>query len=175
MNSDQPMVCFADWYRQRWPNLVAWVTVSIGDQTQAEDIAADAFAQALSRWDKLTSQGEPTAWVYTVALNAVRKRWRRRGAEDAALRRFDARDAPASPEDRVPQPEIWMAVRQLPDRARTAIALRYVADLTEREIAEVMGVTRGTVASTLSDARRRLARELAPPHDRADSECGAAP
>ena len=41
------------------------------------------------------------------------------------------------------------------------MALRYVADLTERQVAEVMGISRGTVASTLSDARRRLADDLA--------------
>jgi len=41
--------------------------------------------------------------------------------------------------------------------------LRYVADLSEREIADVMGVTRGTVASTLSDARRSLADVLTEP------------
>jgi len=73
----------------------------------------------------------------------------------------------------LPQPEIWVAVRQLPDRARTAVALRYVADLTEREIAEVMGISRGTVASTLFDARARLAKELRPIHLTEDSDCGA--
>jgi RNA polymerase sigma-70 factor (ECF subfamily) len=41
------------------------------------------------------------------------------------------------------------------------MGLRYVADLTEAQVAEVMGVARGTVASTLSDARRRLATKLA--------------
>jgi DNA-directed RNA polymerase specialized sigma24 family protein len=44
-----------------------------------------------------------------------------------------------------------------------AVVLRYVADLEEREIAEVMGVARGTVASTLSDARRSLAAVLTEP------------
>ncbi len=54
-----------------------------------------------------------------------------------------------------PSGEVWDLVRALPDRQRTALVLRYVADLAERDIASVMGVTRGTVASTLSDARRR--------------------
>jgi RNA polymerase sigma-70 factor (ECF subfamily) len=43
-----------------------------------------------------------------------------------------------------------------------AVALRYLADLPEAEIATVMGVSRGTVASTLSSARRHLARLLVP-------------
>jgi len=55
---------------------------------------------------------------------------------------------------------VWRAVRALPDRQRTAIVLRYVADLPEVDIAEAMHVSRGTVASNLSDARRSLARYL---------------
>ena len=54
----------------------------------------------------------------------------------------------------------WVA--DLPPRTRTAVALRYVADLTEAQVAEAMNVSRGTVASTLSSARQRLAAVLAP-------------
>jgi RNA polymerase sigma-70 factor (ECF subfamily) len=174
VRDDLPVPAFEDWYRPQWPRLVAWVTFSVGDQAIAEDIAADSFAKALDRWETLTSKGEPTAWVYTVAMNAVRKRWHRQRTEHEALGRLDAHTAHTR-ETEVPQPEIWAAVRRLPDRARTAITLRYVADLTEREIAEVMGITRGTVASTLSDARSRLARDLAPPHIVEDSDCGVTP
>jgi RNA polymerase sigma-70 factor (ECF subfamily) len=53
-------------------------------------------------------------------------------------------------------------VEDLAPRARTAVALRYVADLTEAEVAEAMNVSRGTVATTLSRARRQLARVLEP-------------
>ncbi|HEX5096292.1 MAG TPA: sigma factor-like helix-turn-helix DNA-binding protein, partial [Acidimicrobiia bacterium] len=60
-------------------------------------------------------------------------------------------------------PELWAAVRTLPPRQCQAIALRFVADLPEAEIASVMGVARGTVASTLADARARLAQLLAEP------------
>ena len=48
-------------------------------------------------------------------------------------------------------------MRSLPDRQRMAVVLRYLADLTEPDIATIMGVSRGTVASTLADARRSLA------------------
>ena len=62
-------------------------------------------------------------------------------------------------------PEVWVAVRLLPTRQRVAIVLRYVADLGEDEIAATMGVTRGTVASTLADARHALALVLGPQTD----------
>jgi DNA-directed RNA polymerase specialized sigma24 family protein len=62
----------------------------------------------------------------------------------------------------VPAPagEAWDLVRDLAPRQRTAVVLRYVADLTEADIAVVMGVSRGTVSSTLIDARRVIARRL---------------
>ena len=57
--------------------------------------------------------------------------------------------------------DVMRAVQRLPARARTAVVLRYVADLTEAEVAEAMGVAPATVAATLSNARRRLAVLLA--------------
>ncbi len=56
--------------------------------------------------------------------------------------------------------EVWDAVGRLPRRQREAIPLRYLRDLGDREIAEVMAVSMGTVASTLHDARDRLAQAL---------------
>jgi DNA-directed RNA polymerase specialized sigma24 family protein len=57
----------------------------------------------------------------------------------------------------LPDHDLWAAVRRLPRRQRQAIVLRYVGDLAEHDIATVMGVHRGTVASTLAKAHRRLA------------------
>ncbi len=57
--------------------------------------------------------------------------------------------------------DVMRAVQRPPARAHTAVVLRYVPDLTEAEVAEVMGVAPGTVAATLSNARRRLAVLLA--------------
>ena len=57
--------------------------------------------------------------------------------------------------------EVWDAVATLSDRQREAIVLRFVADLPEAEIARAMKVSRGTVASTLADARKSLAKYLA--------------
>jgi DNA-directed RNA polymerase specialized sigma24 family protein len=60
----------------------------------------------------------------------------------------------------MPTGEVWDLVRALPERQRIAVVLRYVADLTEPDIAIAMGIARGTVASTLAAARARLAGVL---------------
>lgn len=54
-------------------------------------------------------------------------------------------------------PELWAAVATLAERTRQVVVLRYVADLPEADIAAALGVTRGTVATLLSRARRNLA------------------
>jgi DNA-directed RNA polymerase specialized sigma24 family protein len=67
----------------------------------------------------------------------------------------------ARPEDMpAPAGEIWEVVRQLSIRQRTAIVLRFVADLTEADIARTMSVSRTTAASALVDGRRNLAKLL---------------
>jgi RNA polymerase sigma factor (sigma-70 family) len=57
-------------------------------------------------------------------------------------------------------PDLWRAVARLPRRQREAVALRYLADLTEAEIATVMRISEGAVSATLTRARRELAASL---------------
>jgi RNA polymerase sigma-70 factor, ECF subfamily len=59
--------------------------------------------------------------------------------------------------------EVWDAVQRLPLRQRTAVALHYLSDLPQKDVATAMGVAQGTVAATLHEARRRLAVTLARP------------
>ncbi len=93
-------------------------------------------------------------------------RAQRAAAADAARVETERRIArpdgprPGQVDDHPLDDEVWQAVRALPDRQRTAIVLRYVADLPEADIAEALHVSRGTVASNLSDARKALARFL---------------
>jgi RNA polymerase sigma-70 factor (ECF subfamily) len=97
----------------------------------------------------------PAGWTYTVALNIVRRGERRRAVERRLLRRFRHEDVHG------PTGELWMLVAELPERQRTAVLLRHVGELTEQEIAQVMGVARGTVSSTLRAAYRRLGADIA--------------
>jgi DNA-directed RNA polymerase specialized sigma24 family protein len=63
-----------------------------------------------------------------------------------------AADATAAAAPSALQPEVWAAVRGLPDRQRTAVALRYVLDLPEAEVAALMGITRGAASSYLTSS-----------------------
>lgn len=144
---------FEGWYRAEYPRLVAWLAVAAGNVGVAEDAASEAFARAFARWDRVSRMASPTGWTYAVALNFVRRHERRRALERRVLLRQPRSSIPPP----AVSPEVWDALRALPLRQRTAIALRYVLDLPQGEIADVMGIAPGTVSATLVAARATLA------------------
>ena len=162
---DDGAIDFESWYRREHPRVLGSLAALSGDADVAAEATDEAFARALARWPRVSGMASPAAWTYRVALNHLRRRMRRRIGERRAL---DRAGAPASSEDRPIDSDVWRAVRALPERQRTAVVLRYIADLSEPAIAEAMGVTRGTVASTLHDARRALALDLGEAESRID-------
>ncbi len=148
---------FDEWYRTQRSGLVAVLAGRSGDRDAAADAADEAFARAFERWATLGPEGHPTPWVYTVALNCLRRALRRKALEQILLRRSDNKSHTEWSE---PDPDLWKAVRQLPNRQRTAVVLRYIGDLSEPEIADVMKVSRGTVSALLTTARKKLANSL---------------
>lgn len=162
---------FTAWYRSEHPRLLAAIALVTRDLHTAQDVTAEAFARALAAWTRVSAMDSPTGWTYRVALNLARRRARRAALEQHLLRRIVPRDDGLPTERSV---ELWDAVRALPPRARTAIALRYAAGLTEAEVAAAMGVALGTASATLAAARRTLAVSLGEsedrPEDRRESE-----
>jgi RNA polymerase sigma factor (sigma-70 family) len=147
---------FETWYRAEHPRVLGLLTVVAGSEDMGRDATAEAFTRALERWERVHLMESPSAWTFRVGVNVVRRRLRRAA--------FERRHWLATPEPTTPaalEPDLWAAVRRLPPRQRTAIALRYVCDLTNAQIAEVMGVADGTVSATLTTAHRRLASQLA--------------
>jgi DNA-directed RNA polymerase specialized sigma24 family protein len=150
-------VDFEQWYRLEHSRLVNSMFVVSG----SVDVAAEAPAggspgKRLVR-RRVSRMESPAGWTYTVAFNVVRRTMRKRDRERRAVGRL----MPGAPlEIPIPHPEVWEAIGALPSRQRTAIVLRYVADLPELDIAQILGVPRGTVASDLSRGRAALADRL---------------
>lgn len=160
----QPLLLdFEDWYLREHPRVVAALTVTSGDAEVAVEATDEAFVRAYERWSRVRRMGSPGGWLYRVALNVLRRRIRRRAREQALLRRLPFVGPPSPDGAAVPaalDAHVWDAVRQLAPRQRTAVALRYVLDLPETEVARVMGVSRGAVSASLTTARRHLETAL---------------
>ena len=147
---------FENFYLASRSRLVASLSVLVGDVALATDAADEAFERALTRWARVSQMESPAGWTYRVALNAARRQARRQSIESRLL----ARRPPtaALPSQVV---EVREILDHLAPRQRAAMTLRVLGDLTESDIALVLGVSRSTVQSALSDARRNLALVLA--------------
>lgn len=149
-----PDADFERWYRNEHPRVMTALALAGGDVETAREATDEAFVRAYERWQKVQDMDSPGGWLYRVALNELKRRFRRQTLERELLRR----ERPQTIADVPPiaDPKMWDAVRSLPRRQRAAIALRYVLDLTEREVAETMGISRGAASATLTTARRNL-------------------
>ncbi len=142
-------VDFSAWYESEHPRVLGVLCALSGELDVAREATDEAFVRAFARWGRVRKMESPGGWTYRVALNELRRSLRRRGRE-----RSVSSDAPRLVP--VTDADLWDLVRRLPERQRLAVVLRYVADLPEQTIADVMGITRSTVASTLTQARDRL-------------------
>jgi len=151
---------FAELFRASWPRLYRLAYAVSGDGAAAEDDLQSAFAKVYAQWGRVRRADNPDAYVRRMVLNEVLG-GRRTGFLKRERPRQDVEPAGAvdSPEAGVVERDaIWTAVRSLPPRQRAVVVLRYYEDLSEAEIAESLGCSRGTVKSQASAALAALRR-----------------
>ena len=149
---------FGDWYTAVRPRLVRTVTALVRDRAGAEEICAEAFSRAFRRWEHVRSEvRDPDAWVFRVAINLARRSWRPPRFSSSRSVLDPRRDVTT---DHVPDVDLWRLVYALPKRQRQVVLLRYVGDLTESSIADVLGISPGSVSASLTKARTRLRTQL---------------
>lgn len=132
-----------------------------GDRDMAEDLTQEAFVRAAAHLEALP---EEKVWPYLrrAMINLWKNRLRRLALERRVRQQSpsqDTCDAPAAPtiEDRE---ALWQRVLRLPKRQRACLVLRYYEELSERETADTLGISIGTVKSQTARALRRLREEL---------------
>jgi RNA polymerase sigma-70 factor, ECF subfamily len=130
----------------------------------ADDLFQESWIRVSRARDRFDRSRRFSTWLFQIANNLCRDRWRRQGAGRRALDALRV-DAQTSGRDHVPAPELpadhrlRRQLERLPERLREVLVLRYYQDLGEAEIAEILGIPRGTVKSRLH-AAVRAAREL---------------
>ena len=145
-------------YTREAPRLVALSLSLTGNREAARDVAQEALLRAYREWGRVSLMDRPGAWVRRVAINLATDAHRRLQRERTAVSRLAAQ--PAAVFDEPDIDRFWAVVRDLPDRQRVVVALRYADDMSVEDIASVLDITEGTVTKTLFMARRSLAARL---------------
>ena len=154
-------------YEEEAQGLFAFLAYRTGDRALAEDLLADAFERVLRagrRWDP--RKGSRKTWLYSIALNVLRDHARRRVAEGRALERVrephPAGTALLDPalDSLGDRDELTRAMSTLTPEEREAIALRFGAEMTVPEIANVLGEKLTTVEGRVYRALRKLRDQI---------------
>jgi RNA polymerase sigma-70 factor (ECF subfamily) len=138
-----------------------------GDRTAAGDVTQQVFLKLMTTITQFRGNSEFTTWLYRLVVNTCIDEQRRR----RRFLPFGESDPVSRMEDRRPQEKhyarleiadsVKVAISELKPKFRLPILLRYIEDLSYEEIADVLGCSKGTVASRLNRGHKALAKRLA--------------
>jgi RNA polymerase sigma-70 factor (ECF subfamily) len=141
-------------YRERYVGFRNALATITGSRDAARDAVQEGFARALRERASFRGEGPLEAWIFRIALRTALES--RRNGREVALEDIVDPSLPEPARD----PELAAALRALPPRRRLVVFLRFFADLTYAEIAFVCGISEGTVAAALAQARASLLEQL---------------
>ncbi|GAA4502638.1 SigE family RNA polymerase sigma factor [Actinoallomurus oryzae] len=152
---------FHDFVAARRPTLLRAAMLLTADRADAEDLLQSALTKTYLAWERINDRGALDGYVRRTMVNINISWWRRRKLEE-----YPTDELPDTPiADHTRRSELRdgldRILDRLPARQRAAVVLRYYEDLTENEIAEALGVSVGTVKSTVSRAMAKLRDEAA--------------
>jgi RNA polymerase sigma-70 factor, ECF subfamily len=131
-----------------------------GDIELAEDITQQTFLQAIRHWQDFDGRSDPVTWLCSIGRNRLTDHYRDQDRQRRRHMRLIVREIETEP---APLDRAWAdrdavmsALRQLPDVERTALILRYVDDLSVREVAELLGRSVGGTDALLRRAKERF-------------------
>jgi len=146
-------------YQSKWHHLVRMAVLLVDDVATAEDVVQEAFVALHRKAGTLRDPGAALAYTQAAVVNRCRSVLRRRFVARKHLKAAEPDEAPGA-DDYVLQREehrvALAAVRGLPQRQREVIVLRYWAGLSERDIAQALGIAPGSVKANASRAMATL-------------------
>ena len=146
-----------------WPRLFRTAYALTGNRHDAEDILQNAFAKAYANWRKVRRADSPEAYVHRIVANETITAWRRRWRQvEYSTDSPPDTSTPGHAEAVSNRSTMWKAIQSLPPRQRAVVVLRYYEDLSEMEIANVLGIAPGTVKSQASHALNAMRAQFQP-------------
>lgn len=160
--SDDPG--FRDYVTARSRSLLRSAYLLTGNRADAEDLVQAALAKTYLAWDRIEDRRALDGYVRRAMINTHISWWRRRRVEEYPTDELPDQVVADHSGSSELEDTLRRAVDRLPQRMRAAVTLRYFEDMTEAEIADALGVSLGTVKSTVSRAvaKLRVDAELQP-------------
>ncbi|GAA3247740.1 SigE family RNA polymerase sigma factor [Dactylosporangium siamense] len=146
----------------QWEPLTRTAYLLTGDRGAAEDLVQSVLEKSHRRWGRIVRSDAPEIYVRRAMVNTAISWRRRRRVVEVPLLAADA--APAADQyDRADtRQQLLVALRKLPPRTRAILVLRYFEDLSEADIAQVLGCSTGSVKSQASRGLARLRDHVDP-------------
>jgi RNA polymerase sigma-70 factor (sigma-E family) len=136
-------------YSNHYRSLVRLAGLLVRDEQTAQEVVQDCFIALHHGWHRLRDEDKALSYLKQAVVNRSRSVLRHRHVTDRNTPK-SARQGPDSEQDPIMQLErtaVIAALRALPDRQRQTLVLRYYADLSEAQIADMMGISKGAVRS----------------------------
>jgi RNA polymerase sigma-70 factor (sigma-E family) len=152
----------ADLYAEHRMRLVRMAILLVDEPTTAEDVVQEAFAGLHRHWSGLRDEYAALGYLRTAVVNGSRSVLRRRRTARAYVppHAVNARSAESMAILSTEHQAVVEALRSLPPRQREVLVLRYYGGMSEAEIAESAGISRGAVKSTASRALATVAKTI---------------
>lgn len=163
---------FEEFYRANYGSVIRYARQTVTSAEAAIELTQEAFVVALRNWDKFRELENPQAYLRRVVKNLAIDHYRKEHRTSAVgLDPFDTR-GPAAAAERADhagsvdaQVDFTRILSELPERQRDIAYLTFVREMSHAEIAEILGLSPGTVAAHLHRARARIRQSLS---DRVD-------
>jgi len=151
-----PDADFREFVLARGRSLLRSAYLLTGNLADAEDLVQSALAKTFQAWDRIEDRNALDGYVRRAMVNTHISWWRRRRLEEYPVDEVPDLPAADTSGNSDLHDTLQRAIDRLPQRMRAAVVLRFFEDMTEAEVAEVLGISQGTVKSTVSRAVAKL-------------------
>jgi RNA polymerase sigma-70 factor (sigma-E family) len=133
----------------------------VSDHHEAEELLQETLVRVVAAWSRIQRRDAPEVYARRAMVNLATNRWRRQATANAYLHRQQRREPAHDPaREVVDRDALWTVLRTLPVRMRAVLVLRYFEDQSERQTADILGCSVGTVKGQTSKALSRLRQRL---------------
>jgi len=149
VNQPSAITAVRELYERDYVRLVRLAVLLVGDSGRAEEIVQDAFVDLVPRWRTIRDPGAAASYLRTCVANGARSHLRHRAVvnRQPVNQPPEVHSAETEALVQIEHERVLSMLSELPDRQREVLILRYYGQLSEAEIADTLGISRGAVKS----------------------------